>query len=275
VSLIGDSQASFPAAAGPLYASAAIHPDGQHWALGFEGGGVQIGNLQTGEVIREFQASDRPIQSLAYHPGGERLAVAICLDDNKNADPCNQNEIRLLDLKQEPVQEIGCILTQHTDSIRSLAFSPDGKFLASGGEDRSIFLYPGVFEGCPAQAAQTLLATHSGGVTSLAFRFPAGDLLAAGGQDGKLAFWVAGTRQKIGDPILGNGGDLLSLAFSPDGKSLITGDEDGFVLLWDTDFVSWKARACQLAGRNLTQAEWRDYLSGPYLKTCEQWSEGP
>ena len=63
--------------------------------------------------------------------------------------------------------------------------------------------------------------------------------------------------------------------FSPDGKTLVTTGYAGNVYLWDVDPESWKARACEIAGRNLTQAEWARDLPGlPYEKTCEQWPAG-
>ena len=48
--------------------------------------------------------------------------------------------------------------------------------------------------------------------------------------------------------------------------------EDKTIILWDVDLDSWRERACQIAGRNLTRAEWGQYLGDePYRKTCEQW----
>jgi WD40 repeat protein len=63
---------------------------------------------------------------------------------------------------------------------------------------------------------------------------------------------------------------INSVAFSPDGKTLASGDDEGFFILWDVDPTSWSERACKLANRNLTDAEWLRYVGTdePYAKTC-------
>lgn len=256
------------------FSSAALHPNGKQVALAGEAGLIQIRDIQTGEVQQEFKSSEGRILSLAFDPSGNTLAIALCKDLQQDVNLCAQNEIQVWDLQQDPPEQVGCFPTDHTDAILSLAYDSSGKILASGGKDRSIWLYKGTLTGCPAQVEKTLLAVHTSGVSSLAFRRPDGVLLATGGQDGKLALWVVASRQKVGNPIQGNGGELLSLAFSPDGKSLASGDEDGIVLLWDMDVASWMRRACDLAGRNLTQSEWSEFISGAYRQTCEQWPAG-
>lgn len=59
---------------------------------------------------------------------------------------------------------------------------------------------------------------------------------------------------------------------SPDGARLATRSQHGAVL-WELDPAEWKARACLVAGRNLTSDEWARYLPnhGEHRKTCEQW----
>jgi len=55
------------------------------------------------------------------------------------------------------------------------------------------------------------------------------------------------------------------------GKTLASGSYDKTLRLWDVDPERWIARACRIARRNLTQAEWRFYLPNtPYRKTCPQ-----
>jgi hypothetical protein len=52
------------------------------------------------------------------------------------------------------------------------------------------------------------------------------------------------------------------MGFRPAGRMLAIAFQDGPVLLWDLDPASWRARACAVAGRRLTEQEWEDFLPG-------------
>ena len=127
-------------------------------------------------------------------------------------------------------------LTGHTRWIKALAFSPDGKTLASGDEYRTIKLW----NMDTATSHATFKAPDSFDALSFA---PNGKLLASGGHDG-VRLWNAtakqqGLRGKIGQylPTLtlkGHKDDISTLAFSPDGKMLLSGSNDGTIRAWDT-----------------------------------------
>jgi WD40 repeat protein len=70
----------------------------------------------------------------------------------------------------------------------------------------------------------------------------------------------------MGDPLTGPARGVTSVVFGPDGKTLASGSGSGSlgsgdIWLWDLDLDSWKERACRIANRNLTRAEWAQYVN--------------
>jgi DNA-binding SARP family transcriptional activator/WD40 repeat protein len=66
-----------------------------------------------------------------------------------------------------------------------------------------------------------------------------------------------------------------SISYLPDSSGLLVTANDGRTWTVDTRTSTWVARACRIAGRNLTQAEWRQFFPGsPYRLSCPQWPAG-
>ena len=121
------------------------------------------------------------------------------------------------------------ILRGHTNGVESVAFSPDGKTLASGSLDDTIRLW----NVATGQLVGKPLIARSLGVNSVAFS-PDGKTLASGGDDGTIRLWNPTTGRPVGSPLTAGQADLVkSVAFSPDGKLLASGGEDGTVRLWN------------------------------------------
>jgi len=133
------------------------------------------------------------------------------------------------------------------DIVSDIAFSPDGKILASAGCEESTF-----YSSC----------------------FRAG-----------IRLWDPISGEQIGFPLIERASAIISIVFSSDGKLLASigcgeGKDneictDVEIRIWNMDSDSWKNQACEKAGRNFSQAEWIDLYPGEeYQITCPEWPAG-
>jgi WD40 repeat protein len=115
----------------------------------------------------------------------------------------------------------------HSDTPTATAFSPDGKILASGGQDGKILLW----DTATHQTLDPPLTGHRGLVECLAFS-PDGRLLVSGSADDKALFlWNVVERQRL-KPISRLPGSVTSVALEPDGRSLVIGTS-----AWENNLV--------------------------------------
>jgi WD40 repeat protein len=146
-----------------------------------------------------------------------------------------------------------------------MALHPDGHTFVTEDTRKTLILW----DVATRQPLGPEFVGHQGEVHATAFS-PDGEVLATAGADKTIILWDVVTGQPLGPALIGHTGGVTSVAFSPDGMVLASGSDDTTIQLWDMSKRSWRARACGIANRNLTKAEWDQYIGAevPYHHIC-------
>lgn len=198
--------------------SAAFLPDGRRLATSGDDGSVRVWNVETGRQLLRVAASESTVSDLAVSPDG-RLVVAAIDDDNAPA-------VKVFDART--LRLVRTLRGGHTGGLFEVAFSPNGRVLASGGKDKTVKLWD-----VRTWRLLRTLEGHSNFVTSLAFT-PDGRALASAGaeRDNTVMLWdVAG--YALSHTLKGHDDWVTTVAVSPDGRVVASGSRDKKIILWD------------------------------------------
>ncbi|WP_188989889.1 TIR domain-containing protein [Saccharopolyspora thermophila] len=224
---------------GPVYA-AAFSPDGRTLGTGGDDGGTVSGHdnrsacRQTGWEICTRNggvvAMGDDVSTIclytdlacgAFEAGGERATTVLWSVDSRR-----------------PTADLALDRAEPGSAVHSLAFSPDGRTLVTGGRSGGLEGALLLWDVGTGQRIGVLAAGPAGPVRAVAFS-PDGRVLASAGhppgtgEPNEVALWDVRTHQRIGTLPVGSD-EIYSLAYSRDGKLLAAGRGDGAVLLWDT-----------------------------------------
>jgi hypothetical protein len=185
------------------------------------GSQAQVWDAQTGRTLLNLSMPPGGMFNIAYSPNGRLLAESGGEWDKKNRHLTN-GWLRLCDAATG--RQI-FNLKGHEAGIVTVAFSPDGKELASASGDCTVRVWD-----AKTGRQRRVLGKYDSAMYLVLYS-PDGNYLVATGNV-KLRLWSAATGQQLAS-FQPHAGNISWVAFNPDGKYLATGGVDEMVKLWD------------------------------------------
>jgi WD40 repeat protein len=151
-----------------------------------------------------------------------------------------------------------------TGENAAVQFTPDGRYVIGGGSNgRSR-----VWSMKTLQPVGRVLAGHTGAALAASVSSD-GRTIATGSTDGTIRLYDVATQEQVGAPLPAVPNRPVVPLFTSDGKYLFAITSTGQAYRWDVQPSAWARRACAVAGRTLTRAEWNDALPGrEYAPAC-------
>ena len=211
-----------------------LSPDGRHIAAACADATVRVWDLETGRPVGELLKHAIHVQDIAFSPDGARIAT-WSLDGLRLERKGGTGIVQIWDLETgQPDSE----LLKHADLVLDVAFSPDGRRVATASIDKTARIWDaetGKSVGEPLR--------HSGMVTMVTFSPDGRRVVSASGETGQI--WDAETGLPVGKPLnhavvvdgkrLDQADVVDCIVFSPDGRRVATGSWDKTARIWDAE----------------------------------------
>jgi WD40 repeat protein len=215
-------------------------------------GSIVVWNLKKGTPVAPAQAGPF-VLDLAMHPKRPLLAVAV-----------EPDLIRFLDVTNGDFTSIPGVKTPA--EISSIAFSPNGDRLTVALQDGTVRSWnPDTQQpvGSPLKlpsAATSIAYTGDGQQLAVVFGTASGST---------VQLWSVERRQPVLPDLSAPRGQIYKVMVASDASRLVWVSEGYDPIVWDARLDSWLARACRIANRDLTEAEWSRFLPGePHAPVC-------
>ena len=219
------------------------------WQVYFKGTDLSNVNFANSDLSKcVFNDSIGSISSLAFSPKDSNILATGDFHNNVCIWQVNQGRKEQILVKEKNNK------SSHNGLVRTLAFSPSGDALISGGEDKLIKLWNMETK---EDSKVKVFQGHTKPVWSVAFH-PSGSYIASGSDDKTLKLWNVLTRQCI-DTVEAHKETIWSVAFHPNGNYIVTASRDNVVKLWKIKKTN-NSDILSIEGEPYKQREFDDWV---------------